>query len=154
MKYLVNKKNKKIFNGIIPRYKKSLITCYPGTSITGQSPAIKFPLQQISTIIGNQLTLSSGSIKIGQNVHHVLVSAKCTDSSDSRSSRTLYIYKNDEIVCRSLLSIANQFQCSLALSPYLIPVTEGDLISIYVEGIGVSFSGSKDLTYLTVDVVD
>ena len=83
-----------------------------------------------------------------------MVSAACTDSSDSQTGRALYIYKNDDIIVRTLLNAHINIQPSLSIANVLESVSENDLISIRVEGNGISYSGGKQLTWLTVEVID
>lgn len=135
---------------------RSIITAYPGQSLKPTSGVTLFPLQNIRTQSGdlNKLTLDSGKIKIGKGVNHIMVSAACTDSSDSQTGRALYIYKNDYLVIRTLLNTNAINQSSLSLVNVLESVKENDLISLRVEGNGISYSGGKELTWLTVEVID
>ena len=135
---------------------RSIITAYPGQSLKPTSGVTFFPLQNIRSQSGdlNKLTLDSGKIKIGKGVNHIMVSAACTDSSNSQTGRALYIYKNDDIIVRTLLNANINIQPSLSITNVLESVSENDLISIRVEGNGISYSGSKSLTWLTVEVID
>ena len=135
---------------------RSIITAYPGQSLKPTSGVTLFPLQNIRTQSGdlNKLTLDSGKIKIGKGVNHIMVSAACTDSSNSQTGRALYIYKNDYLVIRTLLNTNAINQSSLSLVNVLESVKENDLISLRVEGNGISYSGGKELTWLTVEVID
>ena len=135
---------------------RSIITAYPGQSLKPTSGITLFPLQNIRTQSGdlNKLKLESGKIKIGKGVNHIMVSAACTDSTNSQTGRALYIYKNDSVIARTLLNANTIIQPSLSIVNVLESVTENDLISIRVEGNGISYAGGKELTWLTVEVID
>ena len=135
---------------------RSIITAYPGQSLKPTSGVTLFPLQNIRSQSGDlkKLTLESGKIKIGKGVNHIMISAACADSSDSQTGRALYIYKNNDVIARTLLNAHINIQPGLSITNVLESVSENDLISIRVEGNGISYSGSKQLTWLTVEVID
>ena len=135
---------------------KASITAYPGYVVTGAGSYQIFELRNVKAQSGDttKLSLENGKVKIGKDVHHVTVSAQCCDSTDARTGRAMYIYKNSEKVARSLSNIGASFQESLQISPYVVEVQEGDYLGLYVEGSGIKFSGGSDLTWFTVEEKD
>ncbi len=103
------------------------------------------------TTIGDQLTIDSGSVKIGAKITKVKVSAQLSILSPSAGSHNLSIYKNS-----SGISFAYAYRTlssgsgteSMSVSDILIPVQSGDKLSIYVSGCASSeYLGG----YLTVE---
>nr|DAW45504.1 MAG TPA: tail collar domain [Caudoviricetes sp.] len=135
---------------------KASITAYPNYVVIGAVSYQIFELRNVKAQSGDttKLSLENGKVKIGKDVHHVTVSAQCCDSTDARTGRAIYIYKNSEKIARSLINMGTNFQESLHISPYVVEVQEGDYLGIYVEGSGIKFSGGSDLTWLTVEEKD
>lgn len=123
-----------------------------GTSVT------KLTLNSIREQLGSKLTLQNNSVTIGAGVNHVLVSAQILINAHTTDDlRTLEIYKNSETYVRAMKRVVYNYE-TMGIANALVPVTEGDTISLYLTNSGSNPSttvrGGTLYSYLTVEVID
>lgn len=118
------------------------------------------------TTIGTKLSVSSNQVKIGSGVNHIKVSATLGYNYASAGMRYLRITKNWNASSIDTTSIALQqtYENStnhvgtLAITDVVVPVSEGDLIAMYVYGLSGDSArytnGVMIQTNMTVEVVD
>lgn len=101
------------------------------------------------------LTLSNNGIKIGKGIKKILVSGNVFGNVQGINTNYLWIYikKNNEVVCNSLANPSSWFT-STVISPRLVDVQEGDIITLYKEDDNATHIRPKAYTYLTVEVVE
>lgn len=89
---------------------------------------------------GNKLNLIDGSVIVGSGISFVLVSFTTTIYIAELTYERIGIMKNGQIVKFQYLQNKDSVNRSinLAISPVLIPVDEGDEISIYYQHTGIS----------------
>lgn len=109
---------------------------------------------------GDKLTLTDGSIKIGEGISYILVSGGAKIQNDNESSwayYNLYIYKNSSIVASSRIGYLEAGKVSgCSVSPSLVEVKENDVISLRFYKISThlaTVASSYSSTYLTVEAV-
>ncbi len=111
----------------------------------------------LNTIKSNTslLTLENNGIKIGKGIKKILVSGNVFGNAQEINTSYLWIHikKNDEIVCNALSNPSSWFT-STVLSPNLIDVQEGDVITLWKEDDVATHIRSKAYTYLTVEVIE
>ena len=118
------------------------------------------------TTIGTKLSVSSNQVKIGSGVNHIKVSATLGYNYASAGMRYLRITKNFDTSSIDTTSIALQqtYENStnhvgtIAITDVVVPVSEGDLIAMYVYGLSgdsARYTNSGMIqTNMTVEVVD
>ena len=118
------------------------------------------------TTIGTKLSVSSNQVKIGAGVNHIKVSATFGYNYTSAGMRYLRITKNWNASSIDTTSIAMQqtYENStnhvgtIAITDVVVPVSEGDLIAMYVYGLNgdsVRYTNSGMIqTNMTIEVVD
>ena len=116
---------------------------------------VKIPLNGIKSI-GNKLIYETNGIKIGAGVQKVLISAQGSMQYTAPSGQYhIMIHKNNEPLYNyrgnSLKSNNTQVPSSCVISPFLLEVTEGDIISLYKGGTNCVV---RPETWLTVEVVE
>ncbi len=111
----------------------------------------------LNTIKSNTslLTLENNGIKIGKGIKRILVSGNVFGNAQGINTSYLWIYikKNDEVVSNALSNPSSWFT-STVLSPNLIDVQEGDVITLWKEDDVATHIRSKAYTYLTVEVIE
>ena len=118
------------------------------------------------TTFGTKLSVSSNQVKIGSGVNHIKVSATFGYNYTSAGMRYLRITKNWNASSIDTTSIAMQqtYENStnhvgtIAITDVVVPVSEGDLIAMYVYGLSgdsarYTTSGMIQ-TNMTIEVVD
>ena len=135
---------------------KNVVTVFLRTDqVITTNNATKINLNVVKAKIGNRLTFQNNSIIIGSGIHYVLVSAQMMIKTHNTDEiRRLAIYKNNEIYARTLHYLKNNYE-TIGIANILMPVVEGDSISLYTENAGTSttLSGGYPDTYLTVEVI-
>ena len=117
---------------------------------------VKLPLNSLKTSIGSKLTFTSNSIKIGAGVSYVKVSANAMMNGIAMEE-ILQICRNSTIVSQGYYRCTNVSHYGVvSLSPMLIKVNEGDLITLKYGsgGTGTLKIVGGTYTYLTVEVVE
>lgn len=115
----------------------------------------KITLEDEYTNIGEKLTLSQGSIKIGNGVHHVKVSANVFIQGISGDLIGGIMKNSDRVsIGYSRTNSTGQF-ITITFAPIVLEVLEDDEITLNV---GASTTGTLTVsaggTYLTVEVID
>ena len=119
------------------------------------------------TTIGTKLSVSSNQVRIGSGVNHIKVSGTFGYNYASAGMRYLRITKNWNASSIDATTIALQQKYenntnhvgTLAITDVVIPVSEGDLIGMYVYGLSgdsVRYTPASGMiqTNMTVEVVD
>lgn len=117
---------------------------------------VKLPLDNLKPSIGSKLTFTSNSIKIGAGVSYVKVSANAMMNGIAMEE-ILQICRNSDIVSQGYYRCTNVSHYGVvSLSPVLIKVYEGDLITLKYGsgGTGTLKIAGGTYTYLTVEVVE
>lgn len=126
-------------------------------SSTEDYQLFNIPLTKEMYKVGNKLNIKNGKILIPTGVSKILVSAQCT-SNGTLNTYGIVIKKNYDEAYQTYTAPPSQTFNSLSLSPGLIDVVEGDLISLnyYLNNVGHTRSVLSDggcRTYLTVEVI-
>lgn len=107
--------------------------------------------------IGDKLSKSGGTVVIGNDVSYVKISANAWVQSSTAGARPwLTLLKNGVAISGAIGTAPNNF-VNLAIPPFLLNVSEGDVISAELL---LDTSGSLDRgsgitpTHLTVEVVE
>ena len=107
--------------------------------------------QQISVaageMVGDQLTIDSGSVKIGSKLSKVLVSVNVNALSVSAGNHGVTIKKGNTTVAyayRTMAATANSE--SISIAPVLVSVAANDTLSVYVSGYASTEYVSVQLT--------
>lgn len=147
------------YDGISPISEKNILTVgsSSGFEITSTADYQSFELSLSSEFsrVGELLKIEEGKIVIPAGVSKILVSAQCT-SNGNLCTYGMLIKKNNIETYQAYTVPSNQsFNC-LSISPAIIDVAEGDLISLnyYINNSGYTrtvLSGYR--TYLTVEVI-
>lgn len=114
----------------------------------------KIPLDS-SNAFGSLITFVSGSVKIGEGIEKVKVSAHANiNGLATDGERVLLLCKNDisTILATASMSMDLDTYCSISLTPMLINVEKDDLLFIAFSS-GESTDIVKTSTYLTVEAV-
>ena len=118
------------------------------------------------TTIGTKLSVSSNQVKIGSGVNHIKVSGTFGYNYASAGMRYLRITKNFNTSSIDTTTIALQQKYenntnhvgTIAITDVVVPVSEGDLIGMYVYGLSGDSarytSNGMIQTNMTVEVVD
>ncbi len=124
---------------------RNVMTARAATNTTGTSS------QKISVAadvtVGDQLTIDSGSIKIGAKLSNVLVSAVVNSLSVTAGNHGVDIKQNSTVVAygyRTMTATPNSE--SISIAPVLLSVTANDTISLYVSGFASTETVSVILT--------
>lgn len=117
----------------------------------------KIPLNGIKSL-GDKLSYDNNGIKIGAGVQKVLISANGSiQYTASAGQYCVLIKKNDQSIANdnyrgnSLKHNNTQVASSCVISPFLLEVEEGDVISLYKGGANCVV---RPETWLTVEVVE
>lgn len=130
-------------------------------TIKGNNTAVKYNLNTVLASSGNKLTFNSTNheVVVGSGVSYVEASCLAyVFTRGASSNNIIYIYKNGSQVARYNHNITGDYE-SMTLPPIIIPVQEGDKISMYIRSsagtnTNVVWSGSNDgQDYLTVKVI-
>lgn len=97
----------------------------------------------------------NGTIKIGQYISRIKVSASCSLSAvNDYDLRRLSIFKNDTIVNRT--QIYHNYYHSFTLAPKCINVKHNDIISLKFTGgkdNSAEISTGTDITHMTIEII-
>lgn len=153
--YLVNEETKSIFNGVIPRYEKHIISAGISSNYTVPADgARQISLDTVHCQVGDisKLTLKNGAITIGKGVNHVMVSASA-QASGTGSLRNLFLKRNDDdlIYIMDNQTVPNTTTC---IPAQLVEVKEGDIISFRINFTKNLLLVNGTRTNLTVEVID
>ena len=102
---------------------------------------------------GDGLIIENGKIKIGRGVKHIFVSGSVQFLVKTIGTKNFMIYKNNQCINRSLNSanINKAANVVIHVTPVLIDVEEGDLISATIYGsIGDTLNPTSNGTHITV----
>lgn len=132
-----------------------------GMTTSQQASSNTIQKLKINTIVysnGSLLTLdtTNNEVVIGRGIHNVQISGQMYEYAFSGNGvRNIYIYKNNSIMARALIYIANPYQ-TVGIATKAIPVQEGDRLSLRINSQGGTASISEDTatTYLFVRVID
>lgn len=105
---------------------------------------------------GNRLSYTNNSIVIGSNVNKILVNGSMILTANTTGNKHLRIYKNNTPIgwVLSRATVTGQ-EFSLSISPILIDVVEGDVITLksYISTNDKITGGTYIPTYLTVQEI-
>lgn len=130
-------------------------------TIKGNNTAVKYNLNTVVASSGNKLTFNSTNheVVVGSGVSYVETSCLAyVFTRGASSNNIIYIYKNGSQVARYNHNITGDYE-SMVLPPIIIPVSQGDRISMYIRSsagsnTNVVLGGSNDgQDYLTVKVI-
>lgn len=108
---------------------KNIITVGSNSSITITGGVeTKIPLNTFFSKKGNKFELVDGNIKIGKEIKQILINAQITYSNGGDNTKNISLYKNDEIIMKSLM--IGSLQPTIVISPKLIDVKEGDILTL------------------------
>lgn len=132
--------------------KKKVATAHLDTGVSIGENIV--PLDVLTSSSPN-LTLYNNGIKIGANIHKILVSANLFVACNNVNSGYTWtqIRKNGAAVSTALTGNDEWFT-STAHTPKLIDVQENDVITLYKIDSNNNFVRAADYTYLTVEVVN
>lgn len=142
-------------------YDKNIMTIFSTSrfDISGSEKRLTQLTSEIS--VGDKLTLSDSSIKIGKGVKKVLVSATISWWQSTSYYQTRIEIKNQlgNILARSWYETkSDQYTAdSMHVTPFLTDVNEGDEISLWFgngNDLSVNILGDLRATFLTVEVVE
>ena len=158
MNDVLKDKDGNILNPKIPRYEKENVTFTIENTdeINFTNSYKKFPFDTTTNPNSKKFILQSdGSVKIGKGISKILVSGSTSLSAINESQiRRFSIFKNDSIVNRTQMSY--NYYHSFSLSPKIIDVVEGDVISMQISGTnnpsGTASCGNE-ITFMTLQEV-
>ena len=103
---------------------------------------------------GSLLSISDGGIKIGAGVTKVEVSGNVyfTTGMNEGDSIRSFIYKNDEAIVHNYGRSSGTYE-DRAISPFLVDVSEGDIIYLYGSNATAGRGVIESNSYLTVKVI-
>lgn len=141
---------------VIKRNRASAITAWASANITKAATGeTQIPLTEC-TAVGDGLTIENNAIVIGQYINAVEVSAAGmikNESAVSNAAKNLMIKKNGTEVAVSMNSSwsANKANYELNITPKLVTVTEGDIITLHwYASANDLLSSANARTYITV----
>ena len=143
----------------------NIITCTLESNVSVNWPVTEYHALSLAenTKVGSKLSVdSNGAVVIGSGVSHVKVSGQLTMYSfDNSTSIDIHISKNNtKQIEGKLQKAADINKATLYLAPYVVAVSQGDVIALVAHldaKSGVIDSGgqaSDKCTYLTVEVID
>ena len=92
-----------------------------------------------SAVVGDQLTIASGSVRIGAKLKNVLVSAIASTLSGTAGNHSVSIRKGSTAVATASRNISGSpYSDTIAIPPVLVSVAANDTISVYVSGFASS----------------
>ena len=97
--------------------------------------------------VGDQLTIDTGSIKIGSKISKVLVTLQVSTSSPIAGLHTIKVKKgNTEVLTAARVLTASTYTETITTAAFLLAVQSADTISVYVQGFATTESYSAILT--------
>lgn len=146
--------NKELLSSIIEKNRKQIITV--GVESAYSSPASNtiVSFNKVISIKGDLLTLTNSKIKIGSNINYIKVSASIGIANTSVNQvPILRLCKNDEVLnVFGLTTPTNSSNAWLTVTPFLIPVTEGDLIDLKIHGNSGNIT-VRNTSYMTIESI-
>lgn len=150
-----------IENAINEVTKKDIIVVNTNQTSIVLAASGKIPFSNVYSQLGDKLTLENNCIKIGAGVSYIKVSANIWINSNDTNGGRLWcnINKNNTTIVSYIdyVSTSSPY-LSGCIAPILIPVNEGDLISIGYTVTGSvnlnSGSNNTNVTNLTVEVIE
>lgn len=134
----------------IPQYMTATVST--NYSISAGTTAVLF--DTVANSNGNKLTLNNNKIVIGTGVSYIRVNGAIFVESPSNGYLWSILMKNDSIRIASVLTpVQNDSYVSSAIPSIVIPVSEGDTISLYRDCGGNAVRGGRDNTWLQVEVL-
>lgn len=113
------------------------------------------PISVVRTQKGNNLELKNNSIVIGDNIEFIKVSANVMiNNYQTDDLRRISVKKNTSAMARTITYVSQKFT-PLIITPYIIPVTKGDVITFTSNNNGASttiYNAQRD-TYFTVEAI-
>ena len=120
-------------------------------TISAGSTYEQLPLVEHATI-GSALSLTNNAIEIGAGVSYVKVSFHAQyDTVKTAGNKWATLYLNNEAIIRTNFYLSNRGTISSA--EVLLPVTEGDTLSLYVNGAKGDVVRNSLFTALTAEAV-
>lgn len=130
------------------------MTAVCSTSQTLTRPESKLIFDLVRSGAGNRLTLEEGCIRVGGGVSAVRASAVVfVDTGLIETSTYLWgrLYHNDAAKTSTIMPLSKgDMYASVTIPTLIIPVVEGDLIKLHVEGNGAVRTSD---TYLCVEAI-
>lgn len=128
------------------------------TSVTSAYSSVDLNFNTEISKTGTLLTFESGKIKIGKGITKILASTKVQTQGDN-STWGINILKNGSAIVSSFEGNQGAGWSQLVITPFEIPVTENDLISVNIyHNVANSTKTIKSYqgggTYLTVQVIE
>lgn len=128
------------------------------TSVTSAYSSVDLIFDSEIAKTGTLLTLESGKLKIGKGIKKIIVSAKVQTQGDN-TSWGINILKSGSAIASSFEGNPGTGWCQLVITPFEIPVTENDLISVNIyHNVANSTKTIKSYlgggTYLTIQVIE
>lgn len=141
---------------------KNIISATGTSRVTASGTGdLKIPITRAIEQIGDKFTISNNRVYVGAGVSKVLVSALAyfNLAANRGGVLNLYIRKNGTNVAgltNGGYNYTSSTNASLAISPRLVSVQEGDYFEYYayLYNGDVARSDSASSTYLTVEVID
>lgn len=150
---------KAIFDEILPWRRPTYMTIYlSATQTLNTNSSTKVNLDTVEYSAGSGLTFDSANkaIKIGDGVSHVMISGQGYIASVGTSgAKAFAICKNGVEMTRTLNNMTNNYNI-ITLGAKVIPVTSGDLITLYAtsgNGTTTTVGNEARHTFLSVYVV-
>lgn len=141
-------------NNKVDKGSTNIITVYK-TSTSSNVGQATIAMDATSAVLGTKLTLDSSGVKIGSGVQKVLVSANVFyDLVSGKSYGWCDLRVNGTTTgFETIASITNSSYGSAVMSPVLLTVSAGDVITLYNKESGSKIRGGHT-TYMTVQVVE
>jgi hypothetical protein len=125
-------------------------------SFTGTSEH-QIVLNKTITQAGTELSLSNGSVVIGNGINYIKISGQgiCNTYTTNGLRRIIVRDKNSNIIARSMAYYDQDFNTNITISPVIYPVSSGDTITFSMTNAGATTlynSGAMD-TYFTIEAL-
>ena len=127
-------------------------------TLTSANTVTVLNLNNVSYSAGTKLTLNTTThrVVIGADVNYVRVSGGIyVTTMGTTGAKNVYLYKNENIISRTLMNMTNNYNCLTAAS-VVVPVTQGDYITLRAlsqQGTTTVVSKESYTTKLVVEVV-
>ena len=137
--------------------KNVIEVCLSANQNIPASTETKISIDTIINQVGNKLIFdtTNNQITIGDGVDYILISGQgIFNSYTTDGLRRIYAKKNNTSVVRSMQYYTQNFDGTIILTPTLVSVSEGDIISFYSNNAGVSslYSTQSD-THFTIQAI-
>lgn len=116
----------------------------------------KINLNKVINFIGTGLALSNKEITIGSGINNILISGQgICNTFTTDGLRRIIVKKNNVQIARAMSYYTQNFENTISITPILISVEEGDVISFSMLNQGnTTLYGANTDTYFTIEVIN